>query len=74
MYMNRGFGGTYHLHLQGRKSADHETTMQQVTCPEDVNITDNLVLGFTIQDQYMIRDNMRWFRSLRLPDASARPQ
>jgi succinylglutamate desuccinylase len=25
-YMNRRFGGTYHLHLQGRKSAEKETS------------------------------------------------
>jgi hypothetical protein len=25
-YMNRGFGGTYHLYLQGRKSAEQETS------------------------------------------------
>jgi cellulose synthase/poly-beta-1,6-N-acetylglucosamine synthase-like glycosyltransferase len=24
-YVNQRFGGTYHLHLQGRKSAEHET-------------------------------------------------
>jgi hypothetical protein len=24
-YMNGLFGGTYHLHLQGRKSAENET-------------------------------------------------
>jgi hypothetical protein len=29
-YVNRRFGGTYHLHLQGRKSAEQETSMQQV--------------------------------------------
>jgi hypothetical protein len=26
LYMNRSFGGTYHLHLQGRKSAKQETS------------------------------------------------
>jgi hypothetical protein len=25
-YMNRRFGGTYHFHLQGRKSAEQETS------------------------------------------------
>jgi hypothetical protein len=29
-YVNSRFGGTYHLHLQGRKSAAHETSVQQV--------------------------------------------
>jgi hypothetical protein len=27
-YMNRRFGGTYHLHLQGRKSAEQETSVR----------------------------------------------
>jgi hypothetical protein len=27
---NRRFGGTYHLHLQGRKSAEHEITVKHV--------------------------------------------
>jgi hypothetical protein len=26
-YVNRRFGGTYHLHLQGRKSAKQETSV-----------------------------------------------
>jgi hypothetical protein len=26
-YMNERFGGTYHLHFQGRKSADQETSV-----------------------------------------------
>jgi hypothetical protein len=26
-YMNRRFGGTYHLHLQGRISAEQETSV-----------------------------------------------
>jgi hypothetical protein len=30
-YVNDRFGGTYHLHLQGRKSAQQETSVQQVT-------------------------------------------
>jgi hypothetical protein len=25
-YMNRRFGGTYHFHVQGRKSAEQETS------------------------------------------------
>jgi hypothetical protein len=29
-YVNRLFGGTYHLHIQGRKSAEQETRAQQV--------------------------------------------
>jgi hypothetical protein len=29
-YVNRRFGGTYHLHLQGRKSLRQETSDQQV--------------------------------------------
>jgi hypothetical protein len=28
-YVNRCFGGTYHFHLQGRKSPDEETNVQQ---------------------------------------------
>jgi hypothetical protein len=28
-YVNRRFGGTYHLHLQGRKSAEQETSVYQ---------------------------------------------
>jgi hypothetical protein len=27
-YMNRRFGGTYHFHLQGRKSAEQETSVR----------------------------------------------
>jgi hypothetical protein len=30
LYVNRRFGGTYHLHLRGRKSAAQETSVQQV--------------------------------------------
>jgi hypothetical protein len=30
-YVNRPFGRTYRLHLKGRKSAEQETSMQQVT-------------------------------------------
>jgi hypothetical protein len=30
-YVNRRFGLTYHLHLQGRKSAAQETSAQQMT-------------------------------------------
>jgi hypothetical protein len=29
-YVNRRFKGTYHLHLQGRKSAGQETSIEQV--------------------------------------------
>jgi hypothetical protein len=29
-YVNRRFGGMYDLHLQGRKSAEEETRLQQV--------------------------------------------
>jgi hypothetical protein len=29
-YENRNFGGTYHFHLQVRKSADQETSVYQV--------------------------------------------
>jgi hypothetical protein len=29
-YVNRCFGGTYHLRLQDRKSAEQETSVQQV--------------------------------------------
>jgi hypothetical protein len=29
-YVNKRFGGTYHLHLQGRKSAEQETSLQQL--------------------------------------------
>jgi hypothetical protein len=29
-YVDRRFGGTYHLHVQGRKSAEQETGLQQV--------------------------------------------
>jgi hypothetical protein len=29
-YVDRRFGGTYHLHFQGRKSADQETSVQQM--------------------------------------------
>jgi hypothetical protein len=28
-YVNRSFGGMYHFHLQGRKSAEQETSVQQ---------------------------------------------
>jgi hypothetical protein len=34
-YVNQCFGGTYHFHLQGRKSAEHETSVHQATGPED---------------------------------------
>jgi hypothetical protein len=27
-YVNQRFGGTYHLHLQGRKSAEQETSIR----------------------------------------------
>jgi hypothetical protein len=41
-YVNRRFGGTYHLHVQGRKSAEQETSVQQVArqryIQEDGNI------------------------------------
>jgi hypothetical protein len=30
LYVNRRFGGKYHLHLQGRKSAEQETSVKQV--------------------------------------------
>jgi hypothetical protein len=30
LYMNQRFGGTYHLRLQDRKSAEQETSMPQV--------------------------------------------
>jgi hypothetical protein len=30
LYVNRRFGETYHLHLQGTKSAKQETSLQQV--------------------------------------------
>jgi hypothetical protein len=30
-YLNRGFGGNYHFHLQGRKSAKQETSVQLVS-------------------------------------------
>jgi hypothetical protein len=29
-YVNRRFGGTYRLHLKDRKSAEQETSVQQV--------------------------------------------
>jgi hypothetical protein len=29
-YVNRCFGGTYHFHLQGTKSAEQETSVQRV--------------------------------------------
>jgi hypothetical protein len=29
-YVNRRFGGTYDFHLQDRKSAEHETSVQLV--------------------------------------------
>jgi hypothetical protein len=29
-YVNRRFGGMHHLHLQGRKSAEQKTSLQQV--------------------------------------------
>jgi hypothetical protein len=29
-YVSRRFGGTYHLHIQGRKSDEQETSVQQV--------------------------------------------
>jgi hypothetical protein len=28
-YVNQRFGGTYHLYLQGKKSAEQETSVQQ---------------------------------------------
>jgi hypothetical protein len=28
--MGRSFGGTFHFHLQGKKSAEQETSVQQV--------------------------------------------
>jgi hypothetical protein len=31
MYVNRRFGRTYNLNLQGRKSAEQDTSVQQVT-------------------------------------------
>jgi hypothetical protein len=35
-YVDRCFGGTYHLHLQGRKSAEQETSLKQaIYDPED---------------------------------------
>jgi hypothetical protein len=38
-YMNRCFGGTYHLHLQGRKSAEQETSesrwLSRRSCPSE---------------------------------------
>jgi hypothetical protein len=45
-YVNPRFGGTYHLNLQGQKSAEQETRVQQVAgknsahhyIPEDGNI------------------------------------
>jgi hypothetical protein len=30
-YVNRRLGGTYYFHLQDRKSAEQETSVQQVT-------------------------------------------
>jgi hypothetical protein len=30
LYVNRRFGGTYHLHLQGKESTEQETSLQQV--------------------------------------------
>jgi hypothetical protein len=39
LYVNRRFGGTYHLQLQDRKSAEQETSVQQaarlVSCSPD---------------------------------------
>jgi hypothetical protein len=40
-YVNRRSGGTYYLHIVGRKSAEQETSVQQVDkgyIPEDGNI------------------------------------
>jgi hypothetical protein len=34
-YVNRRFRGTYHLHLQGSKSAEQETGVQQVALLPD---------------------------------------
>jgi hypothetical protein len=31
-YLNRRFGETFHLHLQGRKAADQETSRSLATC------------------------------------------
>jgi hypothetical protein len=44
-YANRHFGRTYRLHLQGRKSAEEETSMQQVArhCLVSFSL-DNLIL------------------------------
>jgi hypothetical protein len=39
--MSRRFGGTYHLHFQGRKSTEQETSVKQVArqnIPDDGNI------------------------------------
>jgi hypothetical protein len=35
-YVNRRFGGTFHLHLQGRKSAEQDTSVQVVARPTAV--------------------------------------
>jgi hypothetical protein len=39
-YVNQRFGGTYHLHLQGQKSAEQETSL--ATCCRLVLLADFL--------------------------------
>jgi hypothetical protein len=34
-YVDRPFGGVYHLHLRGRKSAEQETSVQNVATRSD---------------------------------------
>jgi hypothetical protein len=44
-YVNLRFGWTYHLHLQGRKSAEQETNVQQVA-RQNKPLAVIVILGF----------------------------
>jgi hypothetical protein len=37
-YVNRRFGETYHLHIQGRKLAEQETSLQHVASNNSVQL------------------------------------
>jgi hypothetical protein len=50
---NRRFEGTYQLHLQGRKSAEQETSVRQVDIT--LNQTNNKLRGLTPRANYSDR-------------------
>jgi hypothetical protein len=59
-YVNRSLGETYHLHLQGRKSAEQKTNMRQVARQNKPESESELLYNWRSVSQYVLVSSPIW--------------